>query len=232
MITCLILVSVSYIFLILYLLYGFHQVKELGAKEDGARRTFSIVIPYRNEASHLPILLDSVRHLQYPSHLYELILVNDDSQDASEAICRQFRQKNPALKVQLLRSHRISGSPKKDALRTGITAAENEFITSSDADCRLPENWLASFNAALATENSDMLAGPVKLKTPKTSFLSSFQIVDNLSLQGASIGGFGVNLPYMCNGANLCFSKSTFFDVGGYEGNEHISSGYDVFLLE
>ncbi|UJH90815.1 hypothetical protein LZ575_19060 [Antarcticibacterium sp. 1MA-6-2] len=36
----------------------------------------------------------------------------------------------------------------------------------------------------------------------------------------------------MCNGANLCYKKTAFLEVEGFSGNENISSGDDVFLLQ
>jgi cellulose synthase/poly-beta-1,6-N-acetylglucosamine synthase-like glycosyltransferase len=36
----------------------------------------------------------------------------------------------------------------------------------------------------------------------------------------------------MCNGANLCYRKNIFFEVGGFEDNTNIASGDDIFLLE
>lgn len=64
------------------------------------------------------------------------------------------------------------------------------------------------------------------------SFLRGFQEMDILSLQAATIGGFGVGLPFMCNGANFCYSKKAFLEVGGFEGNQDFAGGDDIFLLE
>jgi hypothetical protein len=37
--------------------------------------------------------------------------------------------------------------------------------------------------------------------------------MDFLSLQAAGAGGFGLDQPFMCNGANLCYSKQAFQEV-------------------
>ena len=49
---------------------------------------------------------------------------------------------------------------------------------------------------------------------------------------GCTIGGFGIKKPFMCNGANLCYSKEIFHELNGFEGNNHLASGDDIFLLE
>jgi len=36
----------------------------------------------------------------------------------------------------------------------------------------------------------------------------------------------------MCNGANLCYKKTAYFKVNGFEGNTKIASGDDLFLLQ
>ncbi len=51
-------------------------------------------------------------------------------------------------------------------------------------------------------------------------------------MQGITIGGFGINFPFMCNGANLAYKKQRFLDLNGFDGNNHIASGDDVFLFE
>jgi cellulose synthase/poly-beta-1,6-N-acetylglucosamine synthase-like glycosyltransferase len=67
---------------------------------------------------------------------------------------------------------------------------------------------------------------------PKNGFLSAFQNLDFLSLQGATIGSFGIKKPFMCNGANFAYSKAFFKELNGFQGNETIASGDDVFLLQ
>lgn len=51
------------------------------------------------------------------------------------------------------------------------------------------------------------------------------------SLVGAGVATLAWGIPSMCNGANLAFRKEAFLTVSGYEGNEHIASGDDEFLL-
>jgi poly-beta-1,6-N-acetyl-D-glucosamine synthase len=109
-----------------------------------------------------------------------------------------------------------------------------EFILTTDADCKMPENWLREFDAIIQEKELQAVAGPVMLKpeVSKKALWTGFQELDILSLQAASIGGFGVNMPFMCNAANFCYSKKAFLQVKGFEGNEEIASGDDVFLLE
>jgi hypothetical protein len=49
---------------------------------------------------------------------------------------------------------------------------------------------------------------------------------------GSTIGSFGVKKPFLCNGANLCYSKDIFKKLQGFDKNSEIASGDDIFLLE
>src|SRR5690606_6703654 len=117
------IITVIYAILLLFLLFGFYRVPEQQSRMAEAVVSFSIIVPFRNEAEALSFLLSSFKRLKYPKNLFEIIFVNDSSEDLSEDICRKFMEETPELKMSLLQSQRSTGSPKKDALQTGIEAA-------------------------------------------------------------------------------------------------------------
>ncbi|WP_029036726.1 glycosyltransferase family 2 protein [Salinimicrobium xinjiangense] len=234
MIAAAVIISLLYVFTMLFLLYGFSNLSHFCGKNMASECTFSIIIPLRNEAENLPSLFESLLKLKYPEEQFEILLINDSSTDASEALCEEFRRKYPELNIQLLQNIRKSGSPKKDAILTAIEVATKDFILTTDADCVVPEKWLREFDAIIREKELQVVAGPVMLKNgvPKMAFLRSFEEMDMLSLQAATIGSFGLGIPLLCNGANFCYSKKAFFEVNGFEGNDQIGSGDDIFLLE
>jgi hypothetical protein len=109
--------------------------------------------------------------------------------------------------------------------------ADFKWIITTDADCKVPNKWLLSYSEFITGNNPKMIAAPVAYKCDK-SFLQQFQNMDFLSLIGSTIGAFGIKKPFMCNGANLAYQKESFLAVNGFEGNDNIASGDDVFLLE
>ena len=231
-----VLICSCYVLFLLFLLFGFSKIKKHQINPQySSEAEFSIVVPFRNEAGNLPFLLDSLSNLDYPPQKFEIILVNDASEDTSEEICHRFRVEELLLSVKILQTERNSSSPKKDALKTAINAAEKKYIITTDADCTVPENWLQAYDNFLAETNAHLVAGPVKIdrrKGGKQKLLDVFQELDFHSLQAATIGGFGVEQPFLCNGANLCYERQVFFDVNGFEGNEDFAGGDDVFLLQ
>ncbi len=100
------------------------------------------------------------------------------------------------------------------------------------------KNWLKVFDEKIITTGAKMIAGPVKIYSLQPTedkglkLFLAFQEMDFMSLQIAGAGGFGLDQAFMCNGANFCYSRSAFYDVDGFSGNDDISSGDDVFLLQ
>ncbi|HET8886380.1 MAG TPA: glycosyltransferase, partial [Salinimicrobium sp.] len=172
----LIVISIFYALLILYLRYGFHQVKEFVSEEKPAKTSFSIIIAFRNEAANLPQLFLTLKKLKYPVHLFEIILVNDDSTDNSEAISNEFKNSNPQLHISVLKNQQPK-SAKKAAINTGINSAEKEYIITTDADCEVPENWLTEFDCFIQKTEVKFISGPVVFEKGK-GLLNIFQRID------------------------------------------------------
>ena len=217
-------VFLIYILFIGQLIYGFNRMKRFSRKEFTPKTSFSIVVPFRNEKENLPNLLHSISLLNYPKELVEVILVDDDSDD-------EFRIQNLEFRIQMIKNVRKSNSPKKDAIETAIQIAKHDWIITTDADCLVQKDWLTIYDQYIQKNEVEMVASGV-CYIPKNGFLSAFQNLDFLSLQGATIGSFGINQPFMCNGANFAYSKSFFKELNGFKGNETIASGDDVFLLQ
>ena len=225
-----ILITFLYSIVIILFFIGFDLVKPFHLKKYESKNAFSILIPFRNEANELPTLLESISKLQYPKDKYELIFINDDSEDDSVEIINKYFDKL-SMTFLLLNNVRKTNSPKKDAINTAIHQVKFDWIITTDADCILPKKWLETFDAFIEEKQPKLIIAPVTYNG-NSSFLERFQLLDFLSLQGTTIGGFGINKPFLCNGANLCYNKQTFFEVNGFEGNTNIASGDDIFLLE
>jgi glycosyltransferase involved in cell wall biosynthesis len=207
------------------LIYGFTKVNSFACIELEPKTKFSIIVPFRNEAENLPKLLDSFSKLNYPAALFEVILVDDDSEEV-------FRVESKlAFGVEIIKNRRVSNSPKKDAIKTAMQIVKTDWIITTDADCFAKENWLLSLDDYIQNHDVSMIAGAVTYDG-KDSFLHHFQQLDLASLQAATIGSFGLEKGFMCNGANFAYTKSFFQELNGFDGNDGIASGDDVFLLQ
>ena len=224
------IITIIYVLLITSLVYGFEKIALFKLKNLAPKTRFSIVIPFRNEAENLHQLLESIKSLKYPRHLFEIIFVDDDSNDNSVEIIIRFLA-NARNDIKIISNERKTNSPKKDAITTAIEHAKYDWIITTDADCKLPKYWLDSFDEFTQQRKVKCIAAPV-IYQATNSFLNRFQTLDFLSLQGATIGGFGIQKPFLCNGANFAYKKDGFKVVNGFDGNTQISSGDDIFLLE
>lgn len=220
-----------YVVFIVRLIYGFSKVKTTRFENITPKTTFSIVVPFRNESNNLPALLESIKNLDYPATMFEVIFIDDFSTDDSQRKVYNWRMENGHFHVTLIESVRRTKSPKKDAIMRAIPIAQHDWILTTDADCIVPKNWLRVYDDAVQKTDVEMLAAPVAYKG-KFRLSHHFQLLDLLSLQGATIGGFGLGKAFMCNGANFGYAKKLFHDIKGFSGNEHTASGDDVFLLQ
>jgi cellulose synthase/poly-beta-1,6-N-acetylglucosamine synthase-like glycosyltransferase len=237
MILLFISITILYLVLILALAFGFDKVEDFKTEDLKAETKFSVVIPFRNEAENLPELLASINDLNYPKSHFEIILVDDDSTDDSAVIISkildtQFLNKHSTrTDVTIIKNIRTSNSPKKDAITSAIKTAKHGWIVTTDADCVLPKFWLDTLDCFIQKKQCSMIVSPVTYHKVN-SFLKRFQLLDFLSLIGATIGGFGIGKPFLCNGANFAYKKSWFIKLNGFQGNDAIASGDDVFLLQ
>ena len=165
--------------------------------------------------------------------LFEVILVDDASDYRLQiANCRPEQEgTGKAFQISIIDNIRVSKSPKKDAISTAIQVVKNDWVITTDADCVVSENWLLSLDNYIQLHNISMIAGAVT-NNCEDSFLHHFQQLDLASLQGATIGSFGLEKGFMCNGANFAYTKSFFQELNGFDGNDGIASGDDVFLLQ
>ena len=227
-----IFITVIYLFLIASFVYGFDKVEVFSLKDLKPKTKFSVIVPFRNEEKNLPGLLESISKLNYPREFFEIIFVNDDSEDESVEILKQYSQLDTArFDITIIENIRTSKSPKKDAITLAISFSKYDWVVTTDADCELPKFWLDSFDEFIQLHAPEFIVAPVTyLKID--SFLNRFQLLDMLSLQGSTIGGFGINKPFLCNAANVAYTKNIFKAVKGFEGNDNIGSGDDIFMLE
>ena len=195
--------------------------------------TFSIIISARNEERVIEKCLVSILNQNYPAHLFEVIVIDDHSTDSTPGIIEGLQEKYPNLRLffleQMIEGKQIN-SYKKQAIGLAIDQAKHDWILTTDADCYATANWLKTFAAFIEDRKSLLVAAPVKFIN-NGSFISIFQCLDFMSLQGITAASVHKKFHSMCNGANLAYNKKTFFEVGGFEGIDNIASGDDMLLM-
>lgn len=231
MIITIYIIAFVYLALILWLTVGWFRLPGCEKNNIKPNIFISIVIAARNEEKNIGLLLNDLKKQNYPNKMFEVIIVDDASTDNTFKITKK-KLKNSNINNAILRldTKQNNYSPKKRALEKGISIAKGELIITTDADCRVTENWISSFIPAYKTKETAMIIGPVTFHNNKNLF-GKIQSLEFLSLIASGGGAIGNNTILMCNGANLAFSKKAFEIIGGYSGNKKFASGDDVFLM-
>lgn len=195
---------------------------------------FSVIIPARNEQNNIGNCLLSILKGNYPKGLYEIIVVDDFSEDNTLAVLQALQQQYPGqikvIELATLMDKRPINSYKKKALELAIGQSSGDWIVTTDADCMAPVDWLSCYDLYIAQTGKRFVAAPVRFKDTG-SFVSKFQCLDFLSLQGVTGAAVGGGVMSMCNGANLGYEKAFFYEVGGFSGIDKLASGDDMLLM-
>ena len=180
----------------------------------------SIVLCAHNESENLSHYLKALLTQDYPT--YEVIVVDDGSEDGTRDIVEQFMVHDSRLHMTFVPKGARVGSTKKLGLTLGAKAAQYDYLLLTDADC-VPESnqWIremmAGFGERLSVsgERRDIVLGfsPYFEEKGAVNRLVRYDTLFNgLHYLGAALCGH----PYMGVGRNLAYKKSLFFESGGF----------------
>jgi len=193
----------------------------------------TILIPARNESANIQACIQSILNQKYPSHLFEILVIDDHSEDDTAALVQQFQVSN--VHVLYLKDYVKNRSKlqsfKKKAIEIGIENSTGDLIISTDADCIVPENWLNYLVSFYEEEKYKFIAAPVNFHKEKSLF-EKCQSLDFIGMMGVTGAGIHGRFMNMCNGANLAYEKKAFYEVDGFNGIDKIASGDDMLLLQ
>lgn len=212
---------IYFLLLIIFLAGWSGAMRERKFPKAGKDQLISVVIPVRNEELTIANLLADLSRQDYKR--FEVIVVNDDSEDETLWVVSRFALKN----LQVIHS---KGKGKKAAITAGVRKARGTIIVTTDADCSVPSEWLSAIHDFFRAPKVMMAFGGVRMEGDK-SFFDSLQAMEFASLIGTGAATAAVGFPTMCNGANLAFRRRVFSEVDGYEGNLEVASGDDEFLM-
>jgi cellulose synthase/poly-beta-1,6-N-acetylglucosamine synthase-like glycosyltransferase len=200
----------------------------------------SVLIPVRNEAANIAQCIESLSGQTYSKDLYQVIVIDDQSTDTTGEIVTSLHI--PGLNLLYIPPAELDPqllAYKKMAIQTGINAATGELIVTTDADCRFHPDWLNTLAVFYEQKGARFIAAPVRMEAPvriqvrdaKPSALAIFQILDFITLQGITGAAVHRRFHSMCNGANLAYERTAFFEAGGFKDIDAIPSGDDMLLM-
>lgn len=188
--------------------------------QPDTHKKFSIIIAFRNESKNLDRLCQSLVRLDYPSDHWEVIFVDDHSDDDGKAHIMKYKHD---LDFQIIDA---SSDGKKAALAQGISEAKYPFLLFTDADCELQPKILKIYSGI---DQNGFILGPVRLTGPSDS-ITRFQQLDFAMMQMVTACCTVKDIVFLANGANLSYPKAFFIKEGGFSDTQ-TPSGDDILFL-
>lgn len=188
----------------------------------------SVIICSRNEAENLREYLPLVLNQNHPD--FEVIVVNDASEDDSDLVLSAFMSQYPNLRISNIKPDPRFHHNKKLAQVIGIKAAKNNLLLLTDAGCR-PESdsWLTQMTAPMANGWEIVLGYAGYSGSP--GLLNRYVRYDAMFIAMQYTGMALAGMPYMGVGRNLAYRKDLFMKGNGFASHYHIASGDDDLFV-
>ncbi|MFN3595678.1 MAG: glycosyltransferase [Rubricoccaceae bacterium] len=220
----------------------------------------SVIVPARNEAANIEACLEALLACDYPPERYEILVVDDCSEDDTAARVRRVMARahapalalagggdgtdeRPAPRIRLLsiaENERRERAHKKYAIERAAAHARGTLLFTTDADCTVRPRWLRDMAAAFPDAHRPLgtpggvtgfVSGPV-LFHADAPVLLRMQALEFLGLAACGAGAIGIGRPTLANGANVGYRADLFRALGGFSGLRHLSSGDDELLMQ
>jgi len=220
--------AAGYSFLLLRYALSWKRAPQFVPQEKANVR-ISVIVPARNEEARLGECLESLCAQSFPQAQFEVLVIDDHSEDATAEIASRYSDRLP-LRVLKLSELPGCAQGKKAAVTLGVRQAQYELIVATDADCRAGAEWLTLLAAFFAQHAPKMIIGPVLFHREK-NFFGHLQSLEFSALALVAGAAALEGKALLCNGANLAYAREVFEEVNGYSGDAQ-ASGDDVLLLQ
>lgn len=195
---------------------GFRLSSKKAKGKSNNNYFLSIIVPARNEESHIERTICSLLNIDYPKDKYEIILVNDRSEDRTLEIMQKYHNESQLIKIVNITSLEQKGNlkGKAGALQAGADIANGDLLLMTDADCTVNKDWAKTIANLYSSEKVGMTAGYTLIEG--TSFFATMQAAQWAYMHTLASSGIGLNQPLGCFGNNVSIRKSLFEKLGGY----------------
>lgn len=188
----------------------------------------SVLVCAKDEAENLKKFIPLILEQDYPN--FELVLINDCSNDDTLEVMKSFQASNDTIKIVDVKPIEAFWGNKKYALTLGIKAATNNFLLFTDADCKpLSKHWIKGMSRHFTNKKTIVLGYGAYKKTK--GFLNKLIRYETLLTATQYFSYAKIGMPYMAVGRNLAYRKETFFEARGFMDHMNIRSGDDDLFV-
>ena len=180
----------------------------------------SIMVPAHNEGIVIVKTVQALLKFNYPHDRYEVIVINDNSDDDSAELLANLQKEHPNRNFKVINTDNITGGKgKSNALNIGFKSAIGEVIAIYDAD-NTPEPNALRYLVAELQQNDEYGAviGKFRTRNKDVNLLTRFINVETLSFQWMAQAGRS-QMFKLCTipGTNYVIRRSIIEDMGGWD---------------
>lgn len=208
---------------------AFHKTENL--PEEDTQYNYppvSVIICTRNEEHLIKENLTAILEQDYPN--FEVIVVNDRSDDDTKWVLQDYQKQYNHLKVSDIKEHVLSKVGKKFGVAMGIKAAQHEHLIFTDIGC-IPQSdqWLKHMAYGLKDKKEIVLgfAPMLKGKGFKNLLIRFEHHYNSINYLSYALK----KKAYMGLGQNMAYLKELFYKGKGFASHIHITSGYDALFV-
>lgn len=227
----LLIFTATYLLFTLFIISGLFKHNILPISNSVTFPFVSVIIAARNEENNLPLLINDLIKQEYPLGKFEIIIINDRSNDSTQKILDEASENYSFIKSIKIDKKSKQMTPKKYAIDLGIKESKGEIIIATDADCRVGSLWIASMTYSLINKNG-VIIGYSEIDDKKGTFFEKYQKLDFLAIIAANAGAAGWNHYWSGTGQNLAYYKKDYLEIGGFEPVKDKISGDDMYLVQ
>lgn len=169
----------------------------------------SVIVPAHNEEQYIELSLQSLLNQTYGKENYEILVVDNNSSDATPTIVKS------SANVRYLFKER---GPVGAVRNYGVKHAQGEYLAFLDADCLAPKDWL-SRGIAYLVSNEAGAAGGKSETHEQANWIEKYWLLGHKQVASESLG---------LAGCSIFISRENFHLVGGFD--ETVTSGEDTKL--
>ncbi|MCL2291308.1 MAG: glycosyltransferase [Bacteroidetes bacterium] len=188
----------------------------------------SIVLTAKNDAHLLIKTLPELLTQVYPQ--FEVVVVNDNSNDETPQLVTDFQNRFPNLKLVHLESSVTNIKGKKFPLSLGIKAATYEHVLLTDVDCLPASNQWIKLMARHFNDTTKIVLGYSNIRK-KLGFFNALIRFDKLHQAIQYFSYCLAKNPFMGVGQNLAYTKTIFFNNKGFASQNHLQFGDDDLFI-
>lgn len=200
---------IRFLYLVLFTARVLFQANLKSATE--VRNPVSLILTARNEENCLRKNLPSILSLNNPD--YEVVVVDDFSQDNSFIVLGTLKKEFKRLKISTLNEE--TRYSMKLAQNIAIKAAVNDWVLAIPVTLeKIGAEWLSATEKEL-TENKTVVVSYSGIE-PANQFYNTLYRIENFWAHVKSTGFILNGLPFVYSDENVAFRKKEYFRIGGY----------------